>query len=101
MSSLVAQYVDTLGSLTRREPVQVRLPNGTVVTAIPEEIYAGDGQTLMQLHVQINGASGPIEAQIRMSHETYEKSLVKARNMTPRFEAAQRRLLLREGRRHG
>lgn len=98
MSSLVRQYVDTIGSLTRREPVQVRLPNGTVVTAVPEEICIGDGKTLMQLHVQIEGPTGPIEAQIRMSHETYEHSLVKARNATPRFEAAQRRLLLREGR---
>lgn len=98
MSSLVAQYVDTVGSLERREPVQVRLPNGTVVTAIPQEICVGDGQTLMQLHVQIDGPTGPMEAQIRMSHETYERSIVKARDMTPRFQAAQQRLMLREGR---
>lgn len=78
--------------------MQVRLPNGTVITAVPEEICAGDGQTLMQLHMQIEGPTGPIEAQIRMSHETYEKSLVKARDMTPRFQAAQQRLMLREGR---
>lgn len=98
MSSLVAQYVNTLGALTERQPVQVRLPNGAVVTAIPEEVCIGGDQTIMQLHVQIDGPTGPIEAQIRMSHDTYERSLVKARNLTPRFEAAQRRLLLREGR---
>jgi hypothetical protein len=98
MSSLVAKYVDTIGSLTRREPVQVRLPNGSVVTAVPEEICIGGDKTIMQLHVQIEGPTGPIEAQIRMSHETYEKSLVKARDMTPRFEAAQRRLQLRAAR---
>ena len=94
-TSLVRQYVDVVGSLKRREPVLVRLPNGTVVQAVPEEIEI-DGRTLMQLHVQIDGQNGPIEAQIRMSHETYDKSVLKAENFTPRFAAVQQRLMLRE-----
>lgn len=96
-TSIVRQYVDAVGSLQRREPVCVQLPNGVVVSAVPEEIEH-EGKPLMQLHVMVDGKSGPIEAQIRMSPETYEKSLIKAENFTPRLAMVQRRMFLLERR---
>lgn len=101
MSNLVRQYTDVVGGLQRREPVEVRLPGGTIVKAIPEQIEV-NGQPFMQLYVQVDGSSvGPIEAQIRMSPETYEKSLVKAQDATPRLVAMQERRTLMLNRRNG
>jgi hypothetical protein len=96
-TSIVRQYVDAVGGLQRRQPVNVQLPNGVVISAVPEEIEF-EGKPLMQLHVMIDGKSGPIEAQIRMSTETYEKSLIKAENFTPRLATVQRRMHLLEKR---
>jgi hypothetical protein len=96
-TSIVRQYVDAVGSLQRREAVHVQLPNGVIVSAVPEEIEF-EGRKLMQLHVLVDGKSGPIEAQLRMSPETYEKSLIKAESFTPRLAMVQRRMLLLEKR---
>lgn len=102
MSSLVRTYVDTLGALQREEPVRVRLPTPgggeAIVTAIPERIqHPQTGEELMQLHFQVDSPVGPMEAQVRMSPETYHKSLVGAGNMVPRLKTIENRRLLRSG----
>lgn len=95
MSGLVRTYQNTVGALQRGEAVQIKLGNGVVVTAVPEDVVGPSGEPLKQLHVQLQGPDGPIEAQIRMSPETYERSLVRADQLTPRLGVMQRRLQLR------
>lgn len=103
MSNLVATYVNSLQTLRAKQPVRIRLQNGLVVTAVPEEIEvekndgSGEMQQLMQLHIQTDGASGVIEGQLRMTLETYEKVLVKIETMAPRLVAIQHRALGRGG----
>lgn len=100
MSNLVRQYVDVVGGLARHEPVSVCLPNGTIVRGVPELIEV-DGKPMMQVFVSVDGANGEVQAQVRMSPETYEKNLEKARNLTPRLAAMQERQALMLNRRSG
>jgi len=92
---------DTVGALSRGEPVLVRLPNGMTIEAVPEMIQVQNPQTgqiedKVQLHVRTDGASGVIEGQLRMSPETFHQSLVKVQNFSPRLALVQERLRLRE-----
>lgn len=97
MSSLVKTYVDTVGALKRGETIAVRLPNGTIVQAVPEQITGPDGRDLMQLHIKTDTPDGPVESVVRMPINTYEKLIVRAEKYAPRLNAFQRRLQLREG----
>lgn len=100
MSNLVRQYVDVVGGLARREPVSVCLPNGTVVTGVPELIEV-NGKPMMQVYISADSNLGLVEAQVRMSPETYEASINKARDMTPRLVAMQERQTMMLNRRNG
>jgi hypothetical protein len=84
--ALLSSYDTALDALKRKEPVAVTLPNGTTIEAVPELIEHPDtGEPLIQMHVRIDGKSGPMEAQVRMSPETFEKSLATAERARPKI----------------
>lgn len=96
MSGLARTYQNVVGALQRGEAFQLRLGGVVVNASEPEDVVGPNGEPLKQVYVQLQGPDGPVEAQVRMSPSTYEKSLVRAEKLTPRLQVLQQRLQLRE-----
>lgn len=97
-ASLVRTYVDTIRDLARGQPVKVAIPHVGIVEAQPSVVEGPHGEELVQLDIQTRFAKvGAMEAQIRMSPETFKASLQIAANAAPRLEAVNHRALRRLG----
>lgn len=87
-------FGQAIDALRRGEPMQVRLPNGTVVTGVPELTEDEDGP-LVLFHVHSDGHAGSIEGTLRMRPETFKHMLDKTEAMLPRLTAVRRAHMLR------
>ena len=96
MSNLARTYQNAVTALQRGEAFQIRLGKVVVDASDVEDVVGPDGEALKQVYVKIQGPDGPLEAQVRMSPSTFEKSLVRAEKLTPRLQMMQQRLQLRE-----
>lgn len=96
--SLARTYVQHVQDLARGRPVRVALPNGAIIEAQPSIVYGSGGEELVQLDVQTSTRVGAIEAQIRMTPQTFQASIEKAASMIPRLEAVEARAARRLGR---
>lgn len=105
MSNLALTAGNVLQGLAAGREVEIALPNGGIVRAIPSPAFdmhgnpvvGNDGYQAVQLDISSRAAGGEVEAQLRMSQTTYKYYIEKARNMMPRLALAQERLMLRSG----
>lgn len=96
MSNLARTYQNAVAALQRGEAFQIRLGKVVVDASDVEDVVGPDGEPLKQVYVKVDGPDGPMEAQVRMSPSTFERSLVRAEKLTPRLQVLQQRLQLRE-----
>ncbi len=105
MSNLARTAGNVIHGLAAGQSVEIALPNGGVVSAVPSPaadhwgnpIMGDDGLQAVQLDVQSQALGGRVEATLRMSQTSYSYYINKARNMMPRLALAQERLMLRSG----
>lgn len=98
--SLARTYVNHIQDLAQGKPVRVMLPGQGVVEAVPSIVEGPNGEELVQLHLSLDEKAtrvGAIEAQVRMSPETFRASIQAAERMIPRLEAVQQRAAKRLG----
>lgn len=104
--ALLGQAGDIIDSLARGEAVEIALPMGGVVRAVPEQVVddfgdpviGRDGGELFNLHVQSDAAGGLVKAVIQMERQSVNYYIQKARNLMPRLQVTAQRLMLRSGR---
>lgn len=104
--ALLGSAADIINALADGETVEIALPMGGTVKAVPSmatdqfgnQLYGENGGRLINLHVLTDTKGGRVHTVSQMEEESFTYFIEKARNMVPRLQVMSQRLQLRSGR---